>query len=144
MLYCIRSQRKRRLALSWLRGYKVKEKQFLMIDENQSILVVDAEVLKKLDDKRGGMNRSEYLNFLIEGMLKGNADNGDFVPRAEFHEFAQGMKDLLRNFLEFFLSYGLELGKQPEDRTFAELSQKLETLGRGGAGKPGNSTPASR
>ncbi|MDP2932035.1 MAG: hypothetical protein Q8O05_06025 [Chloroflexota bacterium] len=122
----------------------MKEKQFLMIDENQSILVVDAEVLRKLDDKRGGMGRSEYLNFLIEGMLKSNAVTGDFVPKAEFHEFAQGMKDLLRNFLEFFLSYGLELGKQPEDRTFAELSQKLETLGSGSAGKSRNSTPAPR
>ncbi len=122
----------------------MKEKQFLMIDENQSILVVDAEVLRKLDDKRGGMSRSEYLNFLIEGMLKSNTVTGDFVPKAEFHEFAQGMKDLLRNFLEFFLSYGLELGKQPEDRTFAELSQKLETLGSGGVGKPRDSTPASR
>jgi len=39
------------------------------------------------------------------------------------------MKELLRNFLEFFLSYGLELGKQPQDKTFKELSHKLQALG---------------
>jgi len=38
------------------------------------------------------------------------------------------MKELLRNFLEFFLSYGLELGKEPQDKTFDELSQKLQSL----------------
>ena len=35
----------------------------------------------------------------------------------------------MRNFLEFFLSYGLELGKQPQDKSFEELSRKLQTLG---------------
>ncbi|GAH62159.1 unnamed protein product, partial [marine sediment metagenome] len=36
---------------------------------------------------------------------------------------------LLRNFLEFFISYGLELGKQPDDKEFEQLSQKLQALG---------------
>ena len=51
------------------------------------------------------------------------------MDKEEFRHFALGMKELLRNFLEFFLSYGLELGKQPQDKTFQELSQKLQALG---------------
>jgi len=35
----------------------------------------------------------------------------------------------LRNFLEFFISYGLELGKQPSDNEFEQLAQKLQSLG---------------
>jgi hypothetical protein len=42
------------------------------------------------------------------------------------------MKELLRNFLEFFISYGLEMGKEPQDKTFEELSQKLQALGSSG------------
>ena len=43
------------------------------------------------------------------------------------------MKDLLRRFLDFFISYGLELGDEPKDHTFDELVQKLQTLSANGA-----------
>ena len=98
------------------------------------MLIVDAEVARKVDENRGDMSRSEFLNFLIDSQLKETEEvgNQNYVDREEFHQFAQGMKELLRNFLEFFLSYGLELGKQPQDKSFEELSQKLQTLGRSG------------
>jgi len=95
------------------------------------MLIVDAEVAEKINENRGDMNRSEFLNFLIDSQLKGTeeAGNQNYVDREEFHQFAQGIKELLRNFLEFFLSYGLELGKQPQDKTLEQLSQKLKNLG---------------
>ncbi len=52
--------------------------------------------------------------------------------KEEFQEYTQGMRELLRNFLEFFLSYGLELGKQPQDKEFEELSRKLQSLADSG------------
>ncbi len=96
------------------------------------MLIVDAETALKIDENRGDMNRSEFLDFLIDSQLKENSGNQDYVNKEEFHQFAEGMKELLRNFLEFFLSYGLELGKRPEDKTFEELSQKLQALGNSG------------
>jgi len=96
------------------------------------MLIVDAEVARRIDENRGDMTYSEFLNFLIDSQLKEEAGNQNYVGKEEFHQFAQGMKELLRNFFEFFLSYGLELGKQPEDKTFAELSQKLQALGGSG------------
>jgi len=36
---------------------------------------------------------------------------------------------LLRSFLEFFLSYGLELGRQSAGKELEELSHKLKSLG---------------
>jgi len=92
------------------------------------MLIVDAEVVKKIDENRGDMSYSEFLDFLIDSRLKEDAGNQNYVDKEEFHQFAQGMKELLRNFLEFFLSYGLELGKQPQDKTFKELSHKLQAL----------------
>jgi hypothetical protein len=51
------------------------------------------------------------------------------VSREEFRQFQEGTKDLLRRFLEFFISYGLELGRQTGDEEFEELSQRLRVLG---------------
>jgi len=96
------------------------------------MLIVDAEVARKINENRGDMSYSEFLNFLIDSQLKEATGNQNYVDKEEFHQFTLGMKDLLRNFLEFFLSYGLELGKQPQDKTFEELSQKLQTLGSSG------------
>jgi len=95
------------------------------------MLIVDAELVKKVDDNRGDMDRSEFIDFLVESQLKekeeGKRQGG--VTREEFHQFQEGTKELLRNFLEFFISYGLELGKQPSDNEFEQLAQKLQSLG---------------
>ena len=85
------------------------------------------------------MSRAEFINFLINNQLEESDDNTiaspRYVEREEFQEFALGMKDLLRRFLDFFISYGLELGQEPKDNTFSELVQKLQTLSASG-GKP--------
>jgi hypothetical protein len=93
------------------------------------MLIVDAELVKKIDDNRGDMSRTEFINFLIASELKEEGKKQDGVTREEFHQFQEGTKELLRNFLEFFISYGLELGKQPKDSEFEQLTQKLQTLG---------------
>ncbi len=93
------------------------------------MLIVDAELVKKIDDNRGDMSRTEFINFLIASQLKEESKKQNGVSREEFHQFQEGTKELLRNFLEFFISYGLELGKQPKDSEFEQLTQKLQTLG---------------
>ena len=96
---------------------------------DKRMLIVDADVARKVDENRGDMNRSEFISFLIDSQLKDGTGEQIYVNKEEFLQFAQGMKELLRHFLEFFISYGLELGKQPQDETFQELTQKLQTLG---------------
>lgn len=97
---------------------------------DKRMLIVDADIARKIDDNRGDMGYSEFLEFLINSQLKEPTGHNNYVDKDEFHQYAAGMKELLRNFLEFFLSYGLELGKQPQDKTFQELSEKLQSLGR--------------
>jgi len=99
------------------------------------MLIVDAELVKKIEDNRGDMSRSEFINFLIDSQLKEESKRHDGVNREEFHQFQEGTKELLRNFLEFFISYGLELGKQPKDKEFEQLTQRLQALGSSGKGK---------
>ena len=101
------------------------------------MLIVDAELVKKIDDNRGDVGRSEFIDFLIESQFKGESKNQGGVTREEFRQFQEGTKELLRNFLEFFISYGLELGKQPKDKEFEQLSQRLQALGSSQKGKSG-------
>jgi hypothetical protein len=97
----------------------------------KKILVVDAELVKRIDDNRGDVGRSEFINLLIDNQLKEKEEGKKLggVTRDEFHQFQEGTKELLRSFLEFFISYGLELGKQPSDSEFEHLTHKLQSLG---------------
>jgi len=102
------------------------------------MLIIDSELLNKLDENRGDLSRSEFIDLLISNQLEEHEEPitaNQYVSREEYQEFAQGMKDLLRRFLDFFISYGLELGQQPKDGTFSELVQKLQSLAATG-GKP--------
>lgn len=98
----------------------------------KGMLIVDAEVVRKVEVNRGDMNRSDFINFLMDNCLKEDPEKQSYVTKEEFNYFQQGTRDLLRNFLDFFISYGLELGKQPQDETFKELSQKLQELSSSG------------
>ena len=99
------------------------------------MLIVDAELVKKMDENRGDMSRSEFITFLIDSQLREESKRHYGVTMEEFHQFQEGTKELLRNFLEFFISYGLELGKQPKDREFEQLTQRLQSLGSSQKGK---------
>lgn len=95
------------------------------------MLIVDAELVEKIDDNRGDLSRSEFVAFLIDSLLqeKGKSKDNNSVTRKEFHQFQEGTKELLRSFLEFFISYGLELGKEPKDKEFEQLTRRLQALG---------------
>ena len=97
----------------------------------KKMLIVDSDIARKIDENRGDMSISHFIGFLIDSQLKQdvNGRNNDHITKEEFRQFEQGIRELLRNFLEFFLSYGLELGKQPTDRELEKLSQKLRDLG---------------
>jgi len=99
------------------------------------MLIVEAEVVNRIDDNRGDMGRSDFINFLIDNQLREESKRRDGVSREEFQQFEEGTKELLRKFLEFFISYGLELGKQPGDDEFERLSEKLQALGASPKGK---------
>ena len=99
---------------------------------DKRMLIVEAAVAQRVDENRGDMNRSEFINFLVDSCLKEDSEKPHYITEEDFTQFQQGTRELLRNFLEFFVSYGMELGEQPKDKTFEELSQTLQTLGRSG------------
>jgi len=101
------------------------------------MLIVPAELVRKIDENRGDMSQAEFLNYLIDNHLKSGVKDDVYVTREALREFEHGIKDLLRSFLEFVVSYGLELGKAPGKDDLEELNQRLGAMHRsfGGSAK---------
>ena len=95
----------------------------------KKMLITTAEIVKKIDENRGDLSQTDFISFLIDSQLKQDSKEQYYVTKDTLAEFEQSIKDLLRNFLEFVVSYGLELGRQPVEGKFEELDQKLEELG---------------
>jgi hypothetical protein len=106
------------------------------------MLIVPAELVEKIDDNRGDMTQVEFINFLIDGQLKEEIKEQKYATKEEIRSFELDIKRLLKSFLDFFVSYGLELGKQSPKAEFEELSSTLQALEKDLAseGKGGKAT----
>jgi len=51
-----------------------------------------------------------------------------YATREEFQAFLQDNKKLLKSFLDFFIGYGLEMGKKSPNGELAEITSKLKGL----------------
>jgi hypothetical protein len=95
------------------------------------MLIMPAELVKKIDDNRGDMSQAEFVEFLIDGQLNQKTkehNDKHYATKEELYSLEQDIKKLLRTFLDFFVSYGLELGKQSPKTEFEELNSRLQEL----------------
>lgn len=92
------------------------------------MLILPAELIKKINDNRGDMSQAEFIDFLIDSQLKKETKDIQYATKEEVYSFEQDMKKLLRSFLDFFVNYVLELGKQSTVTEFEELTSKLQGL----------------
>ncbi len=100
----------------------------LILNEEDLIMVVKDDVVKQIDENRGEMNRTEFVNYLIQCQLKEFYNQKNYVTKEEFQQFTQGIRELLHNFLQFFVSYGMALSRRQGSEDFQALSQQLESL----------------
>ena len=92
------------------------------------MLIVPAELVKKIDDNRGDMSQAEFINFLIDSQLKTNTKEPQYATKEDVYSIEQDMKKLLKSFLDFFVNYGLELGQKAPETEFEALTGKLQGL----------------
>ncbi len=92
------------------------------------MLIVPAELTKKIDENRGDVSRADFIDFLIDGRLKEETKGQEYATKEELRSFELDIKKLLKSFVDFFVSYGLELGKQPGTSEFEELTSKLQWI----------------
>ena len=115
------------------------------------MLVLPEELVKKIENNRGDLSYAEFLTFLIDNALKETeSENGRTsskelgtlkqevktllekvdgkANKEDLKAFQQDTKKLLKSFVDFFIGYGLELGKQSGDKELDELSQLLSSV----------------
>lgn len=103
-------------------------KRTLLLDENDLIMVVKDDVVKQIDQNRGELNRTEFVNYLIQCQLNEQSNQQEYVTREELEGFMRQTMELLHNFLQFFVSYGMSLGKPQETEEIEYLNQRLESF----------------
>ena len=92
------------------------------------MLIVPAELVEKINANRGDLAQAEFLAFLIDSHLQERHSTADpqessYATKEELQEVERGLKELLRSFLDFSVSYSMELGRE----TGAEASNVLST-----------------
>jgi len=102
----------------------------LLLDEDDLIMVVKEDVVKQIDENRGEMTRTEFVNYLIQCQIKEHQNQSRYVSREDLELFTSKITELLHNFLQFFISYGMGLGRGPQDVNIQELTQQLESLNK--------------
>ena len=102
----------------------------LLLDEDDLIMVVKEDVVKQIDENRGEMNRTEFVNYLIQCQLKEQLNQKKGISREEFQAFSRQILDLLHNFLQFFVSYGMAMGngKGQQNEDIQSLNKQLESF----------------
>jgi len=99
----------------------------LILDEDDLIMVVKEDIVKQIDEHRGEMNRTEFVTHLIQCQLKEYHTQKNYVTKEEYKQFTEEIMELLHNFLQFFVSYGMGLGGRQPNADFQALSQQLES-----------------
>ena len=88
------------------------------------MLILTAELVQKIDDNRGDLNRAEFIETLINNHFKEETkDDTSYATREELLDLETDVKTLFKNFIEFFLNYGLEFGKNSQE--LKEITNKL-------------------
>ncbi|MFC2027026.1 hypothetical protein ACFLUX_03580 [Chloroflexota bacterium] len=119
------------------------------------MLILPAELVKKINDNCGDLSQAEFIDFLLDDRLEGKvkeqkeitreeleslrrdikqimlkeaAEKERYATKEELQVFQEDAKKLIKNFLDFFIGYGLELSKQPAGDELKELVKKLDSL----------------
>ena len=56
----------------------------LLLDEDDLIMVVKEDIVKQIDEHRGEMNRTEFVNYLIQCQLKEQLNQKNSSPVKNF------------------------------------------------------------
>jgi hypothetical protein len=107
---------------------KTPMRRTLLLDEDDLIMVVKEDVVKQIDENRGEMNRTEFVNYLIQCQLRDFTGQKEYITKEEFQHFTSQMMELLHNFLQFFISYSMSMGEGQPDTDVQSLTRQLESL----------------
>lgn len=106
---------------------------------NKKMLIIDSELMARIDENRGELNRDDFLNLLIDEAIghvevaEEPVNNEQYLQREEFEKFTQEMKEILKRFLDFFVSSDGDTRAIPQERQIEELTHKFQSISRNGS-----------
>jgi len=119
---------------------ETKEQKYATKEEIRSFeqdikkLLIDNQIKEEAKEQKYA-TKEEIRSFeqdikklLIDNQIKEETKEQKYVTKEEIRVFEQDIKSLLRRSLDFFVSYGLELGKHSPKIEFEELSSRLSEL----------------
>ncbi len=114
------------------------------------MLILPAELVKKIDENRGDMSQADFLDYLIESQFRGEkryegvareemdglkkeltalmAREKKLATKDELEAFHTDTKKLLKSFVDFFVGYGLEFGDKSPGLDLRDITGKLKEL----------------
>lgn len=120
---------------------------------DKRMLILPAELVKKIDDNRGDMSQADFLDYLMESHFKGDSRSSGvareemdalkkeltalmarekkLATKDELEAFHEDTKKLLKSFVDFFVGYGLELGDKSPSINLRDITGKLKDLDKG-------------
>ncbi len=116
--------------------------------DKRGVLVLNQGLISKIDESRGELNRAEFIDFCIERCLEQflaeerekqekrpveptpppRREEPGFATRDEFEEFRRGITELLGTFLDFYISFGLELGRSRGTEDLEQMRKRLRQM----------------
>jgi len=75
-------------------------KRTLVLDEDDLIMVVKEDVVKQIDEHRGELNRTEFVNYLIQCQLRNISEKKIYLTVDDFQSFALRLTGIVRQFTE--------------------------------------------
>ena len=100
---------------------------------DSKILIVPADLVKKIDDNRGDVNRAQFIEALIDNLIEEKPESKEkskaqYATKEEILVYQQDMKQLLKSFLDFFMAYGMEFGDNGQLLEIEKFTSKLQGL----------------
>lgn len=69
-------------------------------------------IMRKLDEHRGDVGRAEFVESCVNGFLANREVPAvGYATREELEEFKRGIRNLQTSFIEFVLTYLIELAR---------------------------------
>ncbi len=75
-------------------------KRTLVLDEDDLIMVVKEDIVKQIDEHRGELNRTEFVNYLIQCQLRNISEKRAYLTLEDFQSFALRLTGIVRQYLQ--------------------------------------------
>jgi hypothetical protein len=97
------------------------------------VLVLPKSLAEKVENRHGDINWSEFIAALIDSLSNDkpefkNTARTQYITRDELLSFERDIKQLMKSFLDFFISCGLETSKNGQLIEIETFIGKLDRL----------------